>query len=192
MYTYTVPSWPRSPHRHRHISLNLPLLLLPANQPEGCHGPALKKACVSQCCFSLFFYFFLENGDLFYLWELNIAPWCVVEATSLTVKSQLYRLHLMKQKSSSSTTFRAFSFDITNITISSPCLTWCMLTGPYWHTISRIAAVVSDICIFMGKPESGWAFVDLDDQGKFQQLWAKKYPKKNSKSFWIEAVNSKL
>ena len=28
----------------------------------------------------------------------------------------------------------------------------CMLTGPYWHTISRIAAVVSDIWIFMGNP----------------------------------------
>ena len=28
----------------------------------------------------------------------------------------------------------------------------CMLTGPYWHTISRIAAVVSDIWIFMGRP----------------------------------------
>ena len=28
-----------------------------------------------------------------------------------------------------------------------------MLTGPYWHTISRIAVVVSDIWIFMGMPE---------------------------------------
>ena len=87
----------------------------PPSPPPSCQPARRLPSCrpeegsVSQCC--VFLFVFLENGDFVYLWQLDITPWCVVEATGLRVKYQLKGLHL-KQKSSSSTKFRVFSLDI--------------------------------------------------------------------------------
>ena len=82
----------------------------PPSPPPSCQPARRLPSCrPEEGSVRVVLFVFLENGDFFYLWQLDITPWCVVEATGLRVKYQLKGLHL-KQKSSSFTT--VFSLDI--------------------------------------------------------------------------------
>ena len=123
--------------------------------------------------------FFLENGDSVYLWQLDITPRCVVEATGLRVKYQLKELHRSR--------------------LHPPHLECFHLTLCYQHSnmitlLDMMHAHRAALAYHLQDCSGGLGHLDLHgqaregvslraDQGKFQQPSAQKYPKNISKSF---------